>query len=401
MVATADHNDITQSSAAATGPSLTCRQILTPPVCQITTPPYRNQPDGSSYYENSSSPSQPRNFPQQQQSSSSSGGQQLQFTPRQPAWECTFSPDGLLLAVAYGAPDPVIRIFQYHPTTTTSTTNNKTTEIDDPVGRWSLQATLTGIHEKTVRSVAFAPLKTTRILASASFDGTVAIWEPEEQFHNAGSLDTLQIVQSSQQQQQQTQQEWISSAQLEGHDTEVKCVRWNATGSLLATCGRDKSVWIWEAFLPGSIGSTNNIGSDEQFECLAVLHGHEGDVKCVRFAPSHGAWGNDGDEILLSASYDDTIKCWAEDAGDWYCVATLSGVHSSTIWSLTLSPSGARLVAGSEDGAISIYKGYYTPDEREQLARRRGTNNNNDNKRDIAITLLSVTTTDSVLILPS
>ena len=127
-------------------------------------------------------------------------------------------------------------------------------------------------------------------------------------------------------------------AQLEGHESEIKCLAWNATGSLLASCGRDKTIWLWECFLPGTVGGSetasndpmfsgsnnNGGGGDDQgeFECLAVLQGHDGDVKSVVFGPSHSQWG-EGEEVLISASYDDTIKVWAEEGGDWYCAATL------------------------------------------------------------------------------
>ena len=208
--------------------------------------------------------------------------------------------------------------------------------------------TLIGAHERTIRSVHFAPVYAPLTIAAASFDGTVSIWE----LPGGATRDD----------------DWECVAQLEGHNsgTEVKCVRWNAHGSLLATSGRDKTIWLWESYLPGTIGGpgsgVNETGGD--FECLAVLNGHEGDVKCIEFANSHGEWG-DGPEIILSASYDDTIKCWAEEGGDWYCAATLSGVHANTVWSITLSPSSGRLVSGSADGSIAIFKCYTSKQKTE------------------------------------
>ena len=73
------------------------------------------------------------------------------------------------------------------------------------------------------------------MIAAASFDGTVVIWEAQNK----------------------TLSRWELIASLEGHENEVKSVSWSSDGKWIATCGRDKSVWIWE-----------NIGQGE-FECVS------------------------------------------------------------------------------------------------------------------------------------
>jgi len=134
-----------------------------------------------------------------------SGRRALSYTPQSPAWHCAFSRNGEWLAASFGATHPCVRLWRR-----------------DEKDQWALHSTLEGIHQRTIRCVAFAPLSP--ILAAASFDGTVSIWE----------YNTHPEVLA-----------WECTTQLEGHENEVKYVAWNATGSLLATCGRDKTyVWV-------------------------------------------------------------------------------------------------------------------------------------------------------------
>jgi hypothetical protein len=96
---------------------------------------------------------------------------------------------------------------------------------------FALASELTTGHRKTVRSVAWAPSGKT--LAAGSFDSTVSIWE-----RAGGEDEDLEGGNDS--------GEWECVTTLEGHESECKSVAYSSDGGLLASCSRDKSVWIWE-----------------------------------------------------------------------------------------------------------------------------------------------------------
>ena len=193
-------------------------------------------------------------------------------------------------------------------------------QSDGSGGCWRCTAVLEDHHARTVRAVSWSPEGAA--LATASFDATASVFARE-----AG--------------------EWACAATLEGHESEVKGVAWSPSGALLATCGRDKSVWVWAVAEGAAAGGFGGDDADP-YECVGVLQGHTQDVKAVRWHPS-------GDGLLLSASYDDTLRLWAEEAPEeWACVQVLEG-HTSTVWDASFAGAGERMASASADGTVGLW----------------------------------------------
>lgn len=178
-------------------------------------------------------------------------------------------------------------------------------------------------HSKTIRRVSIKPAggaeggaesPTYPTLALASFDGTCSIF---------GS-DTLSSP-------------WEMLAVVEGHESEVKGLGWSFDGRYLATCGRDKAVWVWE---------TDAL--NEEFECVCVLSAHEGDVKAIRWAPDAHAF--------VSCSYDDSFKVWRQEPGnDDQFECTASFAVGATVWDAQWTSSD-EVVVGLDDGRVLKYR---------------------------------------------
>lgn len=178
-----------------------------------------------------------------------------------------------------------------------------------------------------MRSVSWSP--DGQFLACASFDSTVSVWRLKVDDASTAGIYSHVIGSSF--------PAVENVAVLEGHENEVKAVSWNRSGSLLATCSRDKSVWIW-GFDRAAV----------DFECVGVLTGHTQDVKKVRFSPH--------EDTLYSASYDDTIRIWTEDADDWHLAATIRS-HDSTVWDLDFErPDGRRFASCGDDNRVIIWE---------------------------------------------
>jgi cytosolic iron-sulfur protein assembly protein CIAO1 len=236
-------------------------------------------------------------------------------------WSGAFHGSGDLLATC--GQDKSIRLWR----------RQRQSGSDDEL-RWHCVEKLKDVHKRTVRRVAWRydtselyqdrqqledddekeKLVPRDLLAACSFDGITSIWE-------------RQIIEQNESDDEQNEGKkvgFVCVATLEGHESEVKSVSWggnNDARAMLATCSRDKSVWIWEMVDESSL----------EFECVAVMHGHSGDVK-------QAVWNRlerDSPQ-LVSCSYDDTIRVWQEDDDDDYlCVDTLKE-HDSTVWEVAM-----------------------------------------------------------------
>lgn len=178
------------------------------------------------------------------------------------------------------------------------------------------QSTIAGGHKRSIRSCAWKPNSVGEsVLATGSFDASAGIWRRWEEgagrAEAAREVDFTSGLAGGDGAGEEEDEEWRFAVVLDGHDSEIKSLGFAPTAPLLATCSRDKSVWIWEEL------------EDDNFETVAVLQEHEGDVKCVAWSPV--------EELLASGSYDDEIRLWREDVDDWACCAVLKG-HGGTVW---------------------------------------------------------------------
>lgn len=240
---------------------------------------------------------------------------------------------------------------------------------------------LTGGHTRSVRTAAWkAGLAPHRLcLVTGSFDSTAGLWrwegDGEENLEvevtakrRRGGGDGPQFSDDDDDDDNVGRgggggddKDWEFTLVLEGHDSEIKSVAFSPGGQYLATCSRDKSVWIWE-----DVGATE---ADDEWETVAVLTEHEGDVKAVAWCPElpasdesgAGRRGRYSSHVLASASYDNTVRVWREDGdGEWVCVAVLEG-HEGTVWGVQWEPRPRRpgrfprLMSWSADCTIRVW----------------------------------------------
>ncbi|CAK8562463.1 unnamed protein product [Lathyrus sativus] len=123
-----------------------------------------------------------------------------------------------------------------------------------------------------------------------------------------------------------------------GHQGEVNCVKWDPTGSLLASCSDDVTAKIW---------------SLKQENYLHDLREHSKEIYTIRWSPTGPGTNNPNKKLVLaSASFDSTVKLWDVELGK--LIYSLNG-HRQPVYSVAFSPNGEYIASGSLDKSLHIW----------------------------------------------
>jgi WD40 repeat protein len=118
---------------------------------------------------------------------------------------------------------------------------------------------------------------------------------------------------------------------FEGHTHHVLDVGWKADGKLLASAGADNDIKVWDY---------------EKGEQTRTIKGHGKQVTRLQFI---GATPQ-----IVTCSGDQTIRFWNVDNGG--TVRNFSG-NADFLYGVAVSPDGALVAAGGEEGIVRLYNG--------------------------------------------
>lgn len=125
---------------------------------------------------------------------------------------------------------------------------------------------------------------------------------------------------------------------FQGHEDEVNAIRWDPSGSLLASCSDDFTAKIWK------------MNSER---CVYDFRDHVKEIYTVKWSPTgKGSKNPNKDLLLASASFDATVKVWDVNVGK--CLYNLTK-HNDPVYSISFSPNGEYLASGSFDRCLHIW----------------------------------------------
>lgn len=167
-------------------------------------------------------------------------------------------------------------------------------------------------HTGDVQKVAFSP--DGKIIASASYDKTIKLWDAN------------------------TQQELKT---LAGHEKVVEVIDFSPDGKYLVSGDRDGNLLLWNIKF-----SNNQLPNNLKPQKIDGEQYNNSGIAALDFSP-------DSQQIAVSF-YDGKIRIWnvADFAGEPVIV---KDDYQSTIYALNYSPSGENLVLGDNSGNLTIW----------------------------------------------
>lgn len=169
------------------------------------------------------------------------------------------------------------------------------------VGTWKQIMEVKAGHSDTVYGVSFAP--DGKKIATCSADKFIKVWE----------IPSAKFLKS-----------------FEGHTHHVLDVGWTSDGKLLASAGGDNTVKVWDW---------------EKGEQVRTINAHAKQVTRLLFI---GKTTN-----FVTCGGDALVKVFTTAGGTQ---RTYSG-GSDFVYAISISPDGAVLAAGGEDGVVRVYNG--------------------------------------------
>lgn len=170
------------------------------------------------------------------------------------------------------------------------------------VGTWKLVTDVKNGHSDTVYGVAFSPDGTK--LASCGADKFIKVWE----------LPSAKFIKS-----------------FEGHTHHVLDVGWKFDGKLLASAGADNTVKVWDY---------------EKGEQVRTINAHGKQVTRLIFVGKTPQ--------VATCSGDQQVKFFNVDNGG--NVRNFGG-NTDFVYALGVSPDGALVAAGGQEGVVRLYNG--------------------------------------------
>ena len=175
--------------------------------------------------------------------------------------------------------------------------------LDNTIRQWNVaDGAALGFLRGHVDGVAFVEFLKEGRVVSAGLDKTVKVWSAD------GMARTL----------------------LTGHQDYLSCAAVNRAGTLIATGGLDKSVFVMGLAIEGG--------------AAVELTGHTAAVQCVAFSPDAA--------ILASGGNDQSIRLWGMESKR---VEKIIPAHSATVEAVAFSPTEKLLASGGGDGYVRFW----------------------------------------------